>query len=234
MTRQLKLKPGLEPPEISELAAAMRDGTWLDMRVVDVGDFERVKVTCLHIYPDRDVVTVVQNFRLTPESVGLTQFVVDIDCEDIMAMDTTMCESADDVQHLEVAERPMNAEDTSFFEHQKDMVIQAVAELAGGTPMELMKSLTGGSRKGQDVIDRRHLVLWVLFEMTDLTPSDLCWELGWKSPMPFQSCRYKFNGPHTDEKWPKLLKAIMERVDELLNGEYRRPEHNHWKDVCIL
>lgn len=224
------LKPGLEPPDISELAQALANREWLDMRVVDAGDFERVRIDCLHIYSDRDVVTVVQNFRMTPDAAGLTQYALDVDCEDIMYMLPTGCEGADEVVPIEAPEKAPTKEHDSV----KDAAIAAVVEVTGGSIIELIKALAAGhGRHAQDVVNQRHLVLWAVFEMTDLSPSDICWELGWRSPMPFQSARYKFTGKHADEKWRKIIAEIVKRAREAGGTNWRR-EDERWRDVCIL
>lgn len=226
-----KLKPDLEPPSIEELAAALKEGTWLDIRVVDAGTLQRVKIECLHIYQSRDLVTVVQNFRVTPETVQVSQCTLDVDCEDIMYMEPTEVESADDVNPLEESREPLQ----DGFEAMKDAAMMAACEVTGGNLMALTKAMTAGhGRFTQDIINRRHLVLWALFEMSEENPSVLCYECGWRSPMPFQSARYKFSGPHSEEKFTKTIIAIVKRAREIGGVEWRRSDDNRWRDVCIV
>lgn len=230
MINRYRLKSSLEPPEIGELAQALADGEWVDMRVVDVGTFERVKIEALHIYQEKDVVTVVQNFRVTPDS-GLTQYVLDVDCEDIMYMHPTECEAADEVTPIEQPESPPPDD----FDAMRNAAIEAVIDITGGSVMELVKALTKASsgRVHRDLVNQRHLLLWVMFEMSELKPPELCWQLGWRSPMPFQSARYKFTGPRAEEKWRGVITEIVKKAREIGGVEWRR-EDEGWRDVCIL
>lgn len=230
-----KLHPNLEPPSIAELATALQDASWLDMRVVDAGSLQRVRIECLHIYRERDVVTVSQNYRVTPNTVGMSQCTMDVDCEDIMYIIATETESVDDVSPLEAPKDPL----PEIFELIKESVVAATVAVTGGTIVSLVKAMEAGhGRFNQDVINRRHLVLWALIEMTDLTPYRLCHECGWRSPMPFQTARYKFTGPHAEEKWLKVITQIVSKTREIgsANGgaNWRRDDDNSWREICLL
>lgn len=210
----------------------MADGTWLDMYVVRTGKCERVRINAIHIFPDHDAVTVYQNFRVTPDAAGLTQFEMDVDAEDIMYMVPTACETVDDVVAIEAPRRTQ--EQTDSLDDMKQYAMHAVVDLTGGTVMKLMEAMASGhGRWTSDIIDQRHLVLWAMFEMCDESPSSLCFECGWRSPMPFSTARAKFQGTHADAKWGKLIKEIVLAVHKSSGCDWSRSVSNGWKDECF-
>lgn len=228
------LNSNLEPPSVQQLATAMADESWLDALVVDVGMLERVKVVTLHISRETESVTFSQDFKPDLDEAAVEQLQMDIACEDIIYVKPTKLESVDQVPRAEPAPA-WSPDQTENFEAMKDAAIQAVCDITGGTPMALVKVLvSGGYTRPQDMVDRRHLLLWALFEMSDIAPPSLCWELGWKSPMPFQSARWKFTGKEANGKWPATIAAVVKRAREIGGTEWRRPDGNSWREECIL
>lgn len=226
------LNSNLEPPDIRQLAEALADETWLDALVVDVGMLQRVRVVAIHISRETESVTFRQHYKPDPEDPEVAALEIDIGCDDIIYIKDTKLQSVDEVPRTEP---PTPEQQANGLEAMKDAAIQAVVDVTGGTTLALVRSLAaGGNQARQDMVDRRHLVLWAMFEMSDLKPDSLCWELGWKSPMPFQSARWKFTGKDANEKWAGTIKAVVKKAREIGGVEWRRPSDDRWRDECIL
>lgn len=225
------LNKNLEPPEFQELAGFMAERVWLDVMVVDAGLLQRVRVECLHIYFEHEAVTFVQSFQT---DVGdISQHSMDVAWDDIMYAVKSELESPAEVRAI--VEPPSNNEKLEDgFEAIKDAAIEAVCDVTAGNVMGLVKSLAaGGAQLRQDMVDRRHLVLWALLEMTDKPPDTLCYECGWRSPMPFQSARVKFVGKNADVKWAPVIRNVVKRAHEILGAQPTRTVGNSWKDICV-
>lgn len=237
MTKKIPLQylnKDLAPPEISEWAAAMESKTWLDVRVVDAGLIQRVCVECVHIRRESEYVTLLQHFPTDDGKHGENR--LDVECEDVMYMVPTELESMHSL--LAIIEPSADEKIQDGFEAMKDAAIQAVVDVTGGTAMALLKSLAaGGIQLKQEMVDRRHLVLWALIEMSDRSPYTLCYECGWRSPMPFQSASQKFTGKHgSPEKWLPVIKKVVKRAQEIGGDEgkkWTRDAGDKWKEICV-
>lgn len=229
------LNSNLEPPDFTVVAQALHDATWLDVQVCDAGLLQRVRIEVLHIYHDRETVTVVQHYKTDEGKVG--QHRMDVEYEDIMYAVPSSLESVDDVTALVEPESELKPSTQEGFEAVKDAVIMAVAEVTKGDVMGLVKSLAaGGMQLRQDMVDRRHLVLWCLIEMTDHSPASLCHDCGWRSPMPFQSALAKFTGKHADTKWKPVIVKCVQRAKEIGGDDTKgwvRANSDRWKDICV-
>lgn len=227
------LNRSLEPPGIQMLAQALADETWLDIRVVDAGVMKRVKIEALHIYRQHETVTVVQEVcEEDPEE--LIRYSFEVEAEDIMYAVKTELESVNEVDVLLAPAKKPNGEQ-ELIDKIRDAAIQAVVDVTGGTVMELVRGFANASyagRRKQELVDRRHLVLWTMIEMTDETPYDLCWYLGWRSPMPYQTALYKFISPNADKKWAKIITEVVGRTRKVV-GLYKRDATNHYREFCI-
>jgi hypothetical protein len=70
-----------DPPPIEEIATAMRDRQWLDMKVLDHGTLERVCPLNITIWPNRDEVLLRQEYHHREET---THHELTVNAEDIM------------------------------------------------------------------------------------------------------------------------------------------------------
>lgn len=223
--RFVQLKSLLDPVALPELAAAIRDETWLDMRVAGGRIYERVQVERVIVHRDHDEVTLI---HLLP--VGVKRWT--LDAEDIQWMRPTVFDADE-------AERPKAPAD----DEEPETTVTGVADdiyfcvrhvLARWYKMtvdEIDKDLSKANANGRrpnDVTMRRHVAIWLMYELTDESAVEICTRMGYRSPMAFHSARDKFTpqrwGPDAGQPsvYADFLRDLVRKVREMGGYDWRR------------
>lgn len=205
----------LDPVDIRQLASWLDDGTWLDLRVVDTGRIERCRVHELRIRREDEDVEFAREFP-SPDGIVTQNFSVPAD--DIMYARPSAFEVEDVTAFDSEARRPdppevrnlgrgLDSADQALL----TAIVNATAPEFGQSPRELRADLAGSPQLGIKGarVDRRHVVLWTLYEMSTLPVADCCWALGYKSQMPYTSMRWKL---HSAQEPRRDLAKIIRRV----------------------
>lgn len=187
----------LEPPPIEELAAAMRDRAWLDMRVVGGGELVRVMPVNLSIWPDRDEVTVEQEYL---QRGDFQKRQVTVDAEDIMWSRPTICGISD----VEIPELP-ECEDQPPTDELASHILDTLAFLHGVTPKQVKEGLPAQARK---------VCVRLMWELTHLPQSKIPHHFGYQRGA---QTTYTLN----DTQRPELI-AEVKRAHELLEQRMGR------------
>jgi hypothetical protein len=228
----------LEPVPLERIARYLRDEEWVDMRVCEAGIFERVQVENVTVFRDREEV-VVRHRRPPIEDGGVTTETWRIDAEDIMWINPTVF-SEEEAAPPKAATASKGGLDARGGQIDQVFVALMVA-LASHFKMPVndieaeMRLVYGnGNRASQERVDRRHLMLWCLHELTDETTETIYRKLNYKSPMPFHTARQKFTGnwARQDRRWPEVIRDICREARHVSgHPEWHRTQHH---DPCVL
>lgn len=224
----------LEPPDFPELAQHLRDATWLDMRVVDVGTCERVRINQLNIGRERDEIVVEQQWWdevIGDDEIHVETITRTFDAEDVRWLRETQVEISD-VKPMELAEKTVVAASP---QHLVAEIIRTVAYLTEGVSEQDLRSGT----KQTGCIRPRQEAMWLAYAMTDLPPSDICTlHFGYASQQPLLTVNQKLNyaqqqgAPvHYNEPlgaWLHRVKTTMRLIDSHYGHRYRR-QGGPWK-----
>lgn len=186
----------LEPVSLAALAEALRDLSWLDMRVVGYRHVERVRVVSITINREQDFMQVYQEWPDEEEGVATKTWYVD--CEDVMWCRPTVFELADVTMMAENVGAGPRKPDDSFEWWLTKMSVRYTESLTEEQLDEIIAMVYGNGRQKapttQPVIDIRHLMLLVMYEITEDTEMDICQGLGYKSVQPMMTARWKAKG----------------------------------------
>lgn len=210
----------LEPVGLAKLAEALRDGAWLDMRVVGVGTVERVQIETINVHRERDVIVVEQKWPDGNE-VGHTQMA--FDAEDVRWVRETQVALEDVTPVLRSAPASNAAQIV-------DEIIRTVAFLTEGVSEADLRS--GGKQTG--CVRTRQEAMWLAYEMTDLTPLEIAvGHFGYRSVQPMLTVHHKvhcaisknevFHWNETSPSaWFSRVRATRSLVDTNKGERYRR------------
>ncbi len=182
----------LEPLSLVDLAVALRDDLWLDMRVIDERPMtlERVRVETITVKKDGEDVALVQEHK-TGEGVTTYHLVVDAEC--IRWAKPTSFELEEVEPWSPTGER---RHDKAGSEEERVWLAaeRAVANHFNMDLHELQKTIYDGGD-----VDRSRLRYWVMLaarwvaancSALGLTAETSCARFGYRSVMPLQSASY--------------------------------------------
>ncbi len=206
----------LDPPELRALAQFILEQSWLDMRVLGLGLFERVRIDALVIRRDDDELVVVQQW-LCNEGLAEREHVIRV--EDVVRCKPTIF-TVEDVTPWVRA--PLLTKGLALGDSHEWLVARtAVCFTEGVTEAEMaafMADPYGRARdaEGQRRIDTRHLVVLVMYEISTEPDLDICRRAGWKSVQPMLTARWKFakEKPHGKPQHGRFARAL-ERAEQL-------------------
>lgn len=197
----------LDPVELHELAEHMRDGTWLDMRVIEHGTIERARVEAIIVRRDDEEIELLQEHMLD----GVVhQANVRVSADAIRWMKP----SGFDLVDVEVRrpKPPTEVDNTAVTNAIKDLIVFLYKDHAHwpiGSRAALEKAFaTPGN--GHTWTGVRHVFVWLMKNYTDgIDALDICKMAGYRSVMPLQSARWKYSGTGKDAEEAKRLDELM-------------------------
>lgn len=200
----------LDPVDLRILAEAMRDETWLDLRVVEHGTVERARVTAIIVRRDGEEVELTQEMSFDGE-VSTTLLNVPHDSV------RWCCPTNFALEDVEIR-RPAVSEDI-----EDGPVISAVKDLLVfffknhktsplGSRKAVEKMLAGSAYESQWV-HHRHVFVWLIwrFHSGKMSPAAICSLAGYKSQMPWQSAKWKFSREEHKVERESYDKAMLAR-----------------------
>lgn len=220
----------LEPPEIGALAEALREGAWLDLRVVDFGNCHRVRIESINVHRERDVLVIVQK---VPEGDSLREATYAIDAEDIRWMRPTQV-ALEDVE-------PITPPDAKGLAAKRIVaeIVRTIAFLTEGVSEADL--VAGGKQTG--CIRPRQEAMWLAYEMTDLSPLVIATEhFGYASQQPMLTVHQKLTYAlqnaqpfHYNEgtwgAWIERVRGAQRLIDSNLGVRARRSDDRPWARV---
>jgi hypothetical protein len=210
--RFVQRKSLLEPVDLPVLAAAMRDNSWLDMKLVD-GPVPRVRVKAILVLPETETVTLVQEYPKHDQGVDKDGCLLDhreweVDSEDIMwVMESTF--ERDDVpgfsERLKLEPVPANS---PLPLHAQVALPTIHAEVLKRWPEVRDWDWRDPKTLYEAHTHARHAALWALYELTPLPPVECCKSLGWHSVQPLLTARWKVSGQHAKPGYVEKVQDI--------------------------
>jgi hypothetical protein len=156
-----------DPPPIEEIATAMRDRQWLDMRVLDHGTLERVCPLNITIWPNRDEVLLRQEYHHREET---THHELTVNAEDIMWARPTILDVRD-------VEPPILRDPEE--EPTPDYISRAIIDTISFTESIPAKVWFEGSRPHETHC--RKLAIRLMWELTSLNQTSIPQFFGYTS-----------------------------------------------------
>lgn len=207
----------LDPVELRELAQYMADETPVDMRVVGQGTFERVRIIGITLRLRRDDLELMQEWLDDEGEIECRTYV--LDAEDVMWCRPSAFELADVMPRVgSPLDKPgLKPEDS----YEWWMSRKAVAFTEGLTDDEMATHIAAPYRQDQGSTDIRHLVILVMYEITEEGDATICKRANYKSPMPMHSARSK---ARTDPAFERRFKKAVRRAS--LGGARLVRRHN--------
>lgn len=191
-----------DPAPLAQLAAHMRDGTWLDVRTDD-GLLQRVRITEIRVYVHGEDIIFRQEW-FTPED-DFRHRQVPVESEAIWRVNPSRTELRDVKLPPGCESRPGDPED-----------VCRVALLVVGGEMGISADvLCGGEFRGrqlQSVVDARHCCLLILHQMTDEGPVETAQRLGYKSQQPLLTALWKMTRRNPAELESRFRREVRRRA----------------------
>jgi hypothetical protein len=156
-----------DPPPIEEIATAMRDRQWLDMKVLDHGTLERVCPLNITIWPNRDEVLLRQEYHHREET---THHELTVNAEDIMWARPTILDVRD-------VEPPILRDPEE--EPTPDYISRAIIDTISFTESIPAKVWFEGSRPHETHC--RKLAIRLMWELTSLNQTSIPQFFGYTS-----------------------------------------------------
>jgi len=205
----------LEPVDLTSLAQALRDEVWVDLRAVDHGIIERVRIIAFIIDRHNDILTLYQEW-VAPGGVAKDR-TFQVDSEDIMWCKVSQFDRED-------VEPKLRLESTVILDSNKrwdglphtiqplvSIIIEECALEFQVDPTEVAKlAFDAGARVVLDPIHCRYTMMWTLYELTGLSPLKCCNIFNWSSQTPWISARSKleWGAKHNDKAGQALAVSI--------------------------
>lgn len=184
----------LDPVPLHEIAGHLRDGAWLDMRVFDAErewiTLENVKVTEYVIRQHNEQVTVVQAWADEDDSMIRQE----------LALDAEAIRWVRPTEYDPTTVTPYE----SFAPEVTGDEWQAILLTAAQEQDCTVEELIGRMREG--TISARYMVILLAFHATDMAPDDICRRVGYASPQPFHSARFKYR---EDNEFKNRLRLMV-------------------------
>lgn len=216
----------LEPVDLIVLAEHLRDGTWLDVRVCDVGVLERVQVEQILVHRDGDQLRFIQEV-VDGDELLIQGYLVDNDS--IMYARPTVFEAAD-VSPPEAP--PHQARKTPCFGVGLDaaefaLLVNIVHALEDVTQLQdsdnMLARLEVREEQNRMAPWVRHYVLWALYELTNLSQREVCVAVGYTSIQPWVSTRQEIG---REQKVRKEITALVAATQRRMGTRLALRTHN--------
>lgn len=211
----------LEPPSLTTLAEHLRDGTLLDMRVIDLGTCERVEITELRILREKDIVVAEQRWwiehqghdELEVRTADLT-----FDAEDIRWLRETTVDECDVKPVAPLANDPV-VPMTYATEPLIAAIVQTISFIHQ-VPESVLR-FKESPREPYARTRARQIAMWLTYEMTPLKPNHIATkDFGFHSVQPMLTiCRLA----QGDGKFRRELRQGAAAVESKIGGRPRRP-----------
>jgi hypothetical protein len=191
----------LDPVALDELAAHLRDETWLDLRVVEVGTVERAQVNAIIVRRDFEEIELRQEHMF--DGV-VTEANMTVSADAIFWARPTCFELID----VEIAKpkRPSEVDDKKVINAVKDLLV-FLYKNDKRTPLESRAAVE------RMLKTNGHTFIWLImrYGSGELDNLDVCKMAGYKSPMPWQSAKWKFNRDDNKNLRKNLDKLMQAR-----------------------
>lgn len=223
-----------EPVPLGQIAVAIRDESWLDMHVCDLGKLDRVRISQLNISRERDEVVVGQRW-LGQETGGPAEDpqprfhdeTYTFDVEEIIRLRETRV-ALKDVKPIKSGPVPVAPD---IFDVQA--VIDEIVRTMGFTAGVSQQDLRSPKGRGDKALRPRQEAMWLAYEMTNLSPPDICINhFGYRSQAPLVAVERKLRSQqHREGKvhfnelagaWEKRVKAAADLIDSHFGRKFRR------------
>lgn len=216
-------KPDGFPVPLYVLGAYMRDGTWLDIRTED-GPAYRVRIVEIVVRVQSEDVRFMQEWleHLDDEGaeVKRVRHYINVDSDTIWKVEPSRYH-IDEVQphgfKIETPKLPQN-------EERMHVVLTTVIK----TALTLNDLKLEELRQAYDrqTLPVRKAVMIVTYEMSDLSPPQICEALGYKSQMPLQTARWDVsNSRARNHVWLRESALRLGKLcDQQLDFQARRSE----------
>lgn len=217
-----------DPPDLGIIATAIRDESWLDMRVCDMGRLDRVRIEQLRVHRERDELVVSQKWLEDGEDLRNDEYLLDM--EDVIWLRDTRVA----LENVKPFTRPTAMHVAPADVNAKKIIDEIVRSQVHLTAGLTEAQLRGGSKQtAPTVIWPRQEALFMAYEMTDESPVDICEKhFGYASQQPlltvWQKLAYATSascGVHYREPkgaWLKRVKATVKMIDAHYGLRYRR------------
>lgn len=185
----------LDPATIEELATAMAEQTWVDMRVVPGGIAERVLVIGLLIRREEEEVEIEQ--WIEDEQGDIERRTHWIHAEEIWWIKPTQFQRGDELRPFEPKGKRQSADNAL------DAALRAVADHYGVPPDEVKAVATHR-------LDSNHYRYWVMLvyeELTGRKGSDVTTIFGYGSPQPLVSARDMVRKQKAEARLESMIRA---------------------------
>lgn len=171
----------LDPVALPEIAAHLRDGTWLDVRVYDVDQewitLENVKVTEYVIRRHNEQVTVVQAWADDDDSMLRQE----------LALDAEAIRWVRPTEKDPTTARPYNQ--IAVIETDGDEWSAILTVVASEQNCEVSELV---DRMAEGLISARYLTILLAYHATNMDPLDICKKVGYASVQPLHSAHWKY------------------------------------------
>lgn len=211
----------LDPVDLRELACHLRDGTWLDLRVVEHGTVERARVTGIIVRADHEELELEQEHSFNGE---VQTSVLNYPADSVRWARPSVF-SLEDVEIRHPKATDASVDDQRVIDAAKDLLIFLFKD-SQWTPLKNRKDvekLMVASPYGGTGCHARHVFVWTVwrFGSGEISPTDICKMAGYKSPMPLQSARWKFSDRRDDYKddMAAIDKAMAARGFKPVRGD---------------
>lgn len=207
--------PALELVPIRDIALHIQQCSWVDIRVVDVGTFERVRIESLLISVDHDKLMVMQKHPNPDDSISTTRH--EVNCDDIRWVRPTRIdiEAVKPIRDYVVPGEAQNVAQQKRVVAQIKLSIQGIACIGWE---EILMS-RDRSREVNGLLFWRRVAMAVFFEMTSLDQYEIAQTLGYRSTMPVSTL------PREIERSTQMqsqIAAVGQSVDAALLWRSRR------------
>lgn len=202
----------LEPVPLSVLAEHIRDRTWLDMRVIEVGTCQRVQITQLNIYREHDEIAVRQKRPVNDE------LIVDVhtfDAENVRWVRETRV-AIEDVTPI-LGSRPIRPESQLASSLIIAHIVSTVSR-SHEVPEQLL--LNHQKLEPRALLTARQICLRLIYEMTDMSAVSIC--EGTFNYASQQALVTASERAHRDMVFRTELRGTAQLVDAALGGKHRR------------
>lgn len=210
----------LEPVGLDKLGEALRDGAWVDLRIVEVGTLERVQVQTINVHRTKDEVVVVQKWPFGDE-----------------VRSSTLTFDAEDVRWCRPSEVPLESVQPLLRPRQVCGDPEALATQLVGTAAFIYRVSVASifTKSSPDPgLRARQAVMWALYEMSDMDPPAIAARFGYRSQMPIITVSdkvlgYGHRGENVDHEFRRSVERLVELVEDRDGHRYRRQEDRPWK-----
>lgn len=223
----------LEPIGLDVLAGFLWEKTLVDLRVVETGTVERVQILEILVAREKDTVTVRQCWARDDDH-GVRVDELTFDAENVRWARPTQVDLFD-VEPIEAIESSRDDQDAAQKPwRDSGAIFRAIVDCYVFIGPFSEVELTQPKGVGDRALRHRQEMMVLLYEMTDLTPPEICVTyFGYRSGMPLSTAY----GRACDRGWPTRVRKRAKVIDAKLKayGKQRRSKDapRSWKGVLL-